>query len=290
MCFFGQWAMSSLLFIALAHYSHIKPYVSWNPYAGDSVVCNRFAKSLKFFFSLTMWIVANLTDTNATTLPLGELVIFNRKYEKCEKEKIKAWEGSKAGKRERENKFFFLSKNQIRIVCSGCKTQLLLCENGKHLCSRRCFYQCLALLISCIHKSMMLRSYFKAEAYKLPVTLQHFTHWIPFHYRKTCLFFLCWMPNKFSCWCCYRCCLGKNEGNEPHFLHQDRTFKCLYSSLSLFLADFYVFIMLFTFDKHMHSHYSYCFYCNAVSIEATIYTILHTEKRKEWSTHKAMHK
>ena len=78
-----------------------------------------------------------------------------------------------------------------------------------------------------------------------------------------------------------------DEGNEPHFLHQDRTFKCLYS-LSLRCALLRIFIMLFTFDKHMHSHYFDCFYCNAVAIEAT-HTQTHTrsiahEQRKEWST------
>lgn len=45
---------------------------------------------------------------------------------------------------------------------------------------------------------------------------------------------------------------------------------------------FYVFIMLFTFDKHMHSHYSYSFYCNAVAVWSHAYT--HTPQYRSRKT------
>lgn len=178
------------------------------------------------------------------------------------------------------------------------KTVLLLCEHDKHLCSPRCFYHCLTLFVSLSFRksttttTLTICSYFKVKLAKLPEPLHHRSRTISLQKATflcvcVCVFYalLSTQPTNFP-WCCW-------TTKEMNLIFCIKTELLNVYARSRRCAQLRIFIMLFTFDKHMHSHYFDCFYCIAVAIEAT-HTQTHTHalsltNNGKSEAHKAMH-
>lgn len=188
---------------------------------------------------------------------------------------------------------FSFAKNQIRIICSEWKPCCYY-ANTINICVARgvSITALLFVSLSFQNRRRQRRRYARISKWSLQsypnVASPFLYHFIIENYVSVFLCALKRTTNEFStCWCWTTKEMNLIFCIKTELLNVYTLSLFLSSSVSVRCALLRIFIMLFTFDKHMHSHYFDCFYCNAVAIEAT-HTQTHArsiahEQRKEWS-------